>query len=79
MSFAKTMCKNIDKNISKHLSSKYSQELIDNAKNPATEAIKTTSERAIQKPAETTSRFIGNKIADKITSAQKLLQKIIHN
>ena len=73
------MCKTIDKNISKHLSSKYSQELIDNAKKSATEAIKTTSKRAIQKTAETTSCFIGNKIADKITSAQKLLQKIIHN
>ena len=33
--------------------------------------MKTTSKRAIQKTAEATGDLIGNKIADKITSASK--------
>ena len=37
----------------------------------ATDAIKTASKRAIQKTAETAGDFIGNKIADKITSNSK--------
>ena len=36
-----------------------------------TDAIKTASERAIQKTAETTGALIGNKIADNITSVSK--------
>ena len=39
LSFAKNMSKNIGKNKSKHLSSKYSQKLIDHAKQSATDAI----------------------------------------
>ena len=35
------------------------------------DAAKTTSERAVQKSAETTRDLIGNKIADKITLAEK--------
>ena len=35
------------------------------------DAAKTTSERAVQKIAETTEDLIGNKIADKITLAGK--------
>ena len=39
--------------------------------------IKTASKRAIQKAAEATGDLIGNKIADKKTSASKNLIKII--
>ena len=52
----------------KSLSNKYGQKLIDSAKNSTTDAIKTTSKRAIQKTAEVIGDLIGNKIADKITS-----------
>ena len=56
---------NIDRNISKNLHSKYIQELLDHAKQSATEALK---KRVIQKTEEATSDLIGNKIADKITT-----------
>ena len=52
------------KNMGKSLSNKYSQKLYDSAKNSTTDAIKTSSKRAIQKTAEAT----GDLIADKITS-----------
>ena len=45
--FAKTMGKNIGKNISKNLSTEYSQKIIDHAKQWATDAFKTASERPI--------------------------------
>ena len=70
-SFAKNMCKS--------LSNKYGQKLLDNAKKPTTDAIKTTSKRAIQKSAEATGDLIGNKIADKITSVSKKAIKELHN
>ena len=38
MSFSKNMDKNIGKNISKNLSGKYSQKLLDHAKQSATDA-----------------------------------------
>ena len=44
------MGKNIGKN--KTLSGKYSQKLLDHAKNSATDALKTTSKRIIQKTGE---------------------------
>ena len=66
LSFAKNMDKNISKNIRKDLSSKYNQKLLDHAKKSATDAIKTSSKRVIQKAAEVTSDLIGIKIADKI-------------
>ena len=59
------------KNIGKNLSNKYSQKLIDTAKKSTTDAIKTTSKRAIQKTTEATGDLIGNKIADKITNISK--------
>ena len=67
MSFAK----NIGRNISKNVSSKYSQKLLDHAKQSATDAIKTSPKRVIQKTTEATSDLIGNKIADKITRVSK--------
>ena len=59
MSFARSM------------SNKYGKKLVDTAKKSATDAIKTTSKRAIQKTAEATGDLVGNKIADKITSVSK--------
>ena len=45
MPFLKNMSKNIEKNISKILSGKYSQNLLDHAKQSTTDALKTTSKR----------------------------------
>ena len=59
------------KNMGKSLSSKYGQKLLDSTKRSATDAIKTTSKRVIQKTAEATGDLIGNKTADKITSISK--------
>ena len=59
MSFARSM------------SNKYGQKLVDTAKKSATDSMKATSKRAIQKTAEATGGLIGNKIADKITSVSK--------
>ena len=59
------------KNIGKSLSNKYGQKLLDSAKKSTTDAIKTASKRAIQKTAETTGDFIGNKIVDKTISVSK--------
>ena len=47
------------------------EKLVDRAKKPATDAIKTASKRAIQKTAEATGDLVGNTIADKITSVSK--------
>ena len=61
----------------KNLSNKYGQKLLDSAKNSTTDAIKTTSKRAIQKSSgEATGDMIGNRIADKITSVSA---KELHN
>ena len=46
--FAKNMDKIIDKNKSKSLSVKYSQKLLDHAKQSAKYALKTTSKKVIQ-------------------------------
>ena len=59
------------KNMGKNLSNKHGQKLLDSAKKSTTDAIKTASERAIQKTAEATGALIGNKIADNITSVSK--------
>ena len=62
----------------KMLSNKYGQKLFDSAKTSTTDAIKTASNRAIQKTAEATGDLIGNKIADKITSVsnKKIYKRI---
>ena len=63
---------NIDKNIREDLSGKYTQKIIDHAKQSATDAFKTTSKnRAIQKIAEVTGDLIGNKINDRFTKVSK--------
>ena len=53
--------------------------LLDSAKKSTTDAIKTASERAIQKTAEATRDLIGNKIADKITSVSIKCAKTLQN
>ena len=63
------------KNMGKSWSNKYGQKVLDNAKKSTTEALKTASKRATNKAAEATGDFMGNKIADKITSASKKSNK----
>ena len=75
LSFARNMGKNVGKNISKNLSRKCSQKLLDQAKKSTTDALKTSSKIAIQKTAQATGHFIGNKIADKITRVSKTCPK----
>ena len=52
------MDKNINKNVTRNLSSRYSPKLLDHAKQSATDAIKTSSKKAIQKSPEATGDFI---------------------
>ena len=65
------MCKNTSKN----LTGKYSQKLPDHAKQSATDAFKTASEKAIQKTVEATVHLITNKIFNKITVVSKNSQQ----
>ena len=51
----KIYIKILSKNISKHLSVKYSQKLLDHAKQSAPDSFKTVSKRAIQKTAKATA------------------------
>ena len=65
------------KNMEEILSTKYSQELLDHAKQSATDTLTTASKRAIQKTGEATGDLIDNKIADRITKVSKASRKII--
>ena len=65
------------KNVGKTLSSKYSQKLLDHAKQPATYALKIASKSAIQKTAEAIGDLIGNKIAGRIKKVSKIHHRII--
>ena len=65
------MDKNIGKNRSKKLSSKYNEKLLDHAKQPATDALKTISKRLIKERADATGELIGNRIADRIIKVSK--------
>ena len=56
-----SFAKNIAMNISNNLSGKDSQKLLDSAKKSGADALKTASERAIQKTAEATGNLIGKK------------------
>ena len=75
LSFAKNMGKKNCKTISKNVSGKYNQNLLNHAKQSATDAFETASKRAIQKTAESTGDFIGNKIENKITKFSKNSQQ----
>ena len=70
--FSKNMGTTIDEKKRKNLSSKYSQKLLDHAKQSAADALKTTSKEAIQKTAELTGDLIGSKIADEITKVSRI-------
>ena len=67
------MGKNIGQNIRQNMSGKYSKKHLDHTKQYATDALKTVSKRAIQKPAEVTGDLIGNKTANRITKVPKTL------
>ena len=67
------------KNMGKSLSNKYGQQLLDTAKKPTTDAIKTASKREIQKTAEATGDLIGNKVADKISIWKKHVKELSNN
>ena len=54
---------------------KYGKKLMDTATKTEIDAAKTASKRVVQKTAETTGDFIGNEIADKITSIGKPKEK----
>ena len=75
LSFAKNTGKKIAKNISKSLNSKYGQKILDHAKQSATDALKTSSKRAVQETAEATSDLFGNKIAVKIIRVLNFFSK----
>ena len=65
------MGKDNGKKISKKLSGKHSQKRLDYAKQSATDWLRTTSKRVIQKTAEVTCDLIGNRNADRITKVSK--------
>ena len=73
LSFAKSIGTHATK-VAKNVSNNYGQKLLDSAKISTTDAIKTTSKRAIQKTAEATGDLVGNSIADKITSVSSELR-----
>ena len=65
------------KTLGKYLSGKYSKKLLDHAKQSATDALKATLIKVIQKTAEATVDLIGNKAADKLQKSQKLRNRLI--
>ena len=69
------MSKNIGKNISKIFNSKYSQNVLDHAKQSATDASGTSSKSFIQKTAGATNDLIRNENADKITRVSQTSPK----
>ena len=67
--------KNMGKNKSRILSFKYSQKLLDHAKQSATDALKTSSKRVIQKTAEATRELTGNELQKSQENHCKIIQK----
>ena len=59
----------------KNWSGKYSQKLLDHAKQSATDAFKTASKGAIQKTTEAAGDLTGNKITDKTIKVSKRSQQ----
>ena len=57
------------------MSGKYSQKLLDHAKNWATDALKTSSKRVVQKTVEATGDLIGNTIVNRITKVSENSQQ----
>ena len=68
--------KNISTIIRKNVSQKYSQKLIDHAKQSARDALKTASKKKVtQRTAEATTSSFGMKSADKTTKASRTSQQ----
>ena len=65
------MGKNIGKSVSENVSLKHSQKLLDHATNSATDPLKTSSKRVIQKTPDAAGDLIGNKNAERITKFSK--------
>ena len=65
--------KNIDKNISKNLSGKYSQKILDHARQSATDTLQTVSKSAIQRRAKP----VNNILLIKSQKSQELYRKIL--
>ena len=59
----------------KKCGNKYGKKLMNIATKTEMDAVKIASKRVVQKTAEATGDLIGNKIADKITSAGKPKEK----
>ena len=64
---------------SKSLSGKQSQKLLVHAKQLATDALKASSNREIQKTAEAIRDLIGNKMAIKLQKCQKIQNRVFKN
>ena len=67
------MSKNIGNTIGKTWSGKYSQNLIDHAKQSATDTFKTSSKRAIQKTAGKLVIWLVKKLLTHLQKSRKLL------
>ena len=71
MSFAKNMGKINSRYVSKNFSGKYSQKILDYAKQYATDLVESILKRANQKTADAIRDLIGNKIANKVKKVSK--------
>ena len=79
MLFAQYMDKSIEKKLRENLSGKYSQKLLNYAKQSVIDALETASEIEIQKPEEENGDLISNKKADKIIgTASRSVLELIH-
>ena len=63
----------------KNISNKFCQKLLDSAKKIYNRCDRNSIKKAIPRTAEATGDLIGNKIADKITSASKKSTKELQN
>ena len=72
---ARNVGKKLVKNISKNLSQKYSQKVLGHADKSATDEIKASSKKAIQKKAKAMGDLIESKIEYKLTKPQKSHRK----
>ena len=58
------------------MSDKYSQKILDHAKQAAVDALKTSSKKAIKETAEATGDLIGSKISKSFTKVLNNSQRI---
>ena len=69
--------KNIGKNISKNLSGKYSQKILDHARQSATDTLQTVSKSAIQRRAKPVNKILLIKSQKSQELHRKILQTIM--